>query len=246
MHQTQFFLIDPRHQDFMLSPGQPLPTNRAQAEWLLFTPLLVGALLALFAAASDYFNRFLLTLDGLEVPGRVEERWIEYGEDSPDEYHLRFSYVVADHRYEREAEVGEQDYAQLEPGIALTVRYRADDPANGLIDVQSDKRLVLLLGGFLLLAGGGGALSWRDDRRKERALVERGTMLAAALVSARMFDDEGSNMLAVRCRFVPPGANAPIEREVTLRRDDLRDAPLPPPGTPLRVLYLARDNYRLM
>ena len=46
--------------------------------------------------------------------------------------------------------------------------------------------------------------------------------------------------------FSDPKTNQTIAPKAILTRDDLRNVPLPTPGTPLYVIFLDKNNYQLL
>jgi len=147
-------------------------------------------------------------------------------------YHVRYEYVVDGEIYRRDESISGGFYRQLLREGALPVRYLTSNPAiSGLIGETTDAAraiVPLALCGSAVFVGIG-ALGTGLIRGRQ---LGRGELLRGELLSARL----ERHRLYIRYRFTSPSGKV-IEKVKMAPRSDLGGIPLPPPGTPIRILY---------
>jgi hypothetical protein len=86
---------------------------------------------------------------------------------------------------------------------------------------------------------------WRGLR-----LHRAGTIVIGALTAAKsqIWQGDGGSSLVLMVRYAcaDPVSGAAVEGQTSAARDDLRDAVLPTPGTPVAVLYLDDRTHRML
>jgi hypothetical protein len=180
-------------------------------------------------------------------PGPGGGRRIESDEGAT--YYITYRFVADDRGYTVEEVVGKATYYSLEEGQSLTVRYARRAPAIATIQPGRIGGLLALTGFCLVWNGFVFPISWLSAREvhKRRKLARRGQRIAGEVVHCSGgWDSDGDFVLEVRFGFHSPQTGAWIEGKGSQMRKDLDGEPLPPPGTPVHVLYLDDKTYLIL
>jgi len=242
-----FFLLDPDNEPFATGASRKLPAS-GQGCILLFLSIFVLA--GLFIAA-DVIRRWvhvaILSTDYAETQGQVLGREIK--DDDGATFYVTYRFVADDQVHTIRENVEKAVYYSAEEGQELTVRYSPADPS---IATMAPGRVggLLAITGFCVLWDGTvfviSALVLREvlERRK---LARHGQRLVGEILrSSGHRDSDGDFMLSLGYGFRSPLTGTRMEGTNSQVRKDLEDGPLPPPGTPVHVLYLDDDVHMVL
>ncbi len=242
-----FFLLDPDNERFATGASRRLPAG-SQGCALLFLSIFV--LVGLFMAA-DITRRWvhvaILSTDYAEAEGQVLGREIE--DDDGATYYVTYRFVANDRVHTIRENVEKGVFHSMEEGQSAIVRYAPRDPRIATIAPGR-------VGGLLALTGFCGlwdgtvlfisALVLREVLQR-RKLARRGQRLVGEIlrISGRR-DSDGDFVLILGYGFRSPLTAAQLEGSNSQVRKDLADGPLPPPGTPVHVLYLDDERHMVL
>lgn len=165
-------------------------------------------------------------------------------------YYVEYEYFANDTRYERRQQIQSALYSRLNFGDNVDVVYDKTTPWESFLtgrwrDSSEQTGAIgfsVLMGGFCTIAG----IICLNIERLNRNYSYKGRVLPGRVLEAT--GKRGSkNAYNVTIRYeyyTPEGIRE--EKKSTNVRGDLRNGPLPPPGTPLAVLYLSPKRVRLM
>lgn len=187
---------------------------------------------------------------GTKVGGIVTDGHSVRGSRGSVSYYITYRYNVDGVSYDQQQRVGSSTYNGLYIGDEVTVRYLPDSPSvsalsgdnvdNTILAENDVMALVAIIVGGIFIA----ALLWTD--RRNRALSHRGQLLPGEIISATgRRGSKGAFNVTLHYRFRTPSGEI-SEKKSTANRPDLRKMPLPPPGTPVLVLYVHDRFLRLM
>jgi hypothetical protein len=225
--------------------------KRIGSSWIIF--LIVAIILVICAA-------IVISTSGTAGQLRqIEEAGIKAGGVVTDgrsirgrstSYYITYRYNVDGVSYDQEQRVSSSTYNGLYIGDEVTVRYLPDSPAvsalsgddldNTILAENDVMALVaIIVGGIFIVA-----LLWIDHRN--RVLSHRGQLLPGEIINATgRRGSKGAYTVTLHYRFRTPSGEI-SEKKSTANRPDLRKMPLPPPGTPVLVLYVHDKSLRLM
>jgi hypothetical protein len=247
MRASDYFLLDPDNESFAVGASQELPAG-GQGCVLLFLSIFV---LAGLFMAGDIVRRWaqvvILNISYAEVEGLVVDRWIESDEGAS--YYVTYRFVANDRVYTVEEAVVKATYHSVEEGQFLTIRYAQHDPSIATIQPGRIGGLLAITGFGLVWNGLVFSFSWLllGEILKRRKLTQRGQRIAGEIVGCfGDRDSDGDFVLEVRFGFRSPQTGTWIESKDSQTRKDLEGRPLPPPGTPVHMLYLDDKTYLML
>jgi hypothetical protein len=244
---SDFFLLDPENEAFATGANSTLPAEGQGCLLLFLSIFVVAGLLITYDIVRRWAHVVILNVSYTETQGQVVERWIESDEGST--YYVMYRFVANDHAYTVEEAVAEATYHSVEEEQSLTVRYARSDPSIATIQPGRIGGLLALTGFCLVWDGLVFSFSWLLVREilKRRKLARRGQRITGEIVrSSSDRDSDGDFTLEVRFGFHSPHTGAWIEGKDSQTRKDLEGKPLPPPGTPIHVLYLNDKTYLML
>jgi hypothetical protein len=166
-------------------------------------------------------------------------------------YYLTFRYsasIAGDPRsFTVEENVGRDLYVRLPIGAATQARYLVAQPAVASIAWTPSLPLGYPLGSFvafavIVLGATGVAWKWQDLRLLSRS----GCLLQGRLLSCRgQRGSKGTYTVTVRYRFETPDGRT-LDREASQVRNDMKQVMLPPPGTPVLVVYVSDKLHQVL
>jgi hypothetical protein len=145
--------------------------------------------------------------------------------------------------------VSQETYDNTFIGTRVTVGYLPDDPTQATLagrwrdDTERNTMLILGLsvGGVAIAIALG--LAYTD--LKNRRLSAHGHFIPAQLEEARTMRTRNGLDLHIKYSFLTPEGER-LTKKASNIRNDLKNMPLPVPGTRMVVLYVDRRNFRLM
>lgn len=165
-------------------------------------------------------------------------------------YYVEYRYFVNDQRYERRQQVTPSRYADVFVGSSVDIVYDKSTPWDSFLtgrwydetERNGSIMFALLLGGTGIVVG----LICLEIERRNRKYSQRGHVLEGRVLEATgKRGSKNAYNVTIRYTFQTPDGET-LEKKATNVRGDLRNGPLPPPGTPLAVLYLSPKRVRLM
>jgi hypothetical protein len=244
MQTREFFLLDPDHEQFAVGASHKLPVDRQGCILFFLGIFVLAGLLIAGKVARQWVHFVILSTSYAETQGQVLDREIE--SDDGATYYVTYRFVVDDRAHTVEESVSKTTYRAVREGQSLTVRYARHDPAIATVEPGRLGDVLLMTGFCLVWNGFILVVAWVLVREilKRRKLDRGGRRIVGQVVrcSGRR-DSDGDFVLDLRFGFRSPQTGAWIEGKDSHIRRDLEDKPLPPPGTPLHVLYLDDKTY---
>jgi len=251
----------PRHkgrawrQPFLLNPSNaPLieqeRARRARRKKTARWTFRLGALLLLLMAVlwgvlvPEWVRWFAFERDGVTVAASITE----IVEDD-DRYTVRYRYPVGEQEYAGEQQLTESAYKALADDETVFATYLPEDPADVRLDAESPQDrfrnwLTAVVAG-LTLAALLMLLSAVLRRRRALRIVPPAVLTGQVIACEGALDDEGDFKVKVRFRFRTPQGQT-LTGQARQIRNDLRDRPLPPGGSPVAIYYRHEQSYRLL
>jgi hypothetical protein len=162
---------------------------------------------------------------------------------------VSYRFVADDRIYTEEEPVRKELYHSLDEGQSLLVRYARGDPAVSTVEPGRVGGLLAITAFCLVWDGVVFTFSWYLVReiRKRRRLARRGRQIAGEVLGCDPDrDSDGDLWLTVRFGFHSPQTGRWIEGKGSHTRKDLEGKPLPPQGTPVKVLYLDDKTFMML
>ncbi|MBN1658546.1 MAG: hypothetical protein JXA93_09110 [Anaerolineae bacterium] len=210
-------------------------------------PFLLAGILVTALLVKEVREFILLTTNHVETEATFVDR---REDDSGDgtQYYVTFSFVVGDRVYTVEHEVRRIVYETVDDS-PFTARYARSDPAVASIEAPSAGRALGLAAFILAWDTAVLAIAGRAACRlyTRRLVAREGVWLQGEVVHAdAQVDGDGDLVLELVTRFRSIDTGAWIEVHDKEVRNDLKSETLPPPGTPVHVLYRDDRNYLVL
>ncbi|NJL93660.1 MAG: DUF3592 domain-containing protein [Anaerolineae bacterium] len=267
------FLIDPENASVLYgSRTRPKPSGNRAMLFLGLVVFIVGLLGTLLAVVS-WRNIAELSRTGLEVQAEVIDSRISTSTDSDGNTstttYLTYRFRAQDEQfYNREQSVERTTYNSHPIGSSITVEYAASNPDNSSVVGERNQAVTawastgfalvgVIAGLFILLRTA--TKADREDARHRHGKLISATITQSDAQLREVYDDDDSDDYGVRRQrrqprytfweisvsyeLTSPQSGKTLRRSTTQRRDDLRGKLPPPPGTPLRVLYVNDRNF---
>jgi hypothetical protein len=243
---------------FLIEPDSPSllhdPDTRARSVFRgrLFLGFLVVLeclfLLPMAWAVSEWFTRFRLHQSGVDVVGRVTALEEDNGSEGEVYYTVHYEIEVDGKRLPglaREASVTGSYFEKLKVGSAVPVRYLPESGVSRLVEDHEKLGMsIVVFLGFLVAAAIFLALFFVSARKVR--LLRDGQILDGELLACRgELDSEKDYQLRATYKFVTPEGRS-LEGKAEAERNDWKDRSLPASGTPVAVLYLNDDHFRML
>lgn len=241
------FLLDPDNELFAIGASPKLPVGGRGCILLFMSIFVLAGLLIAGDLARRWVHVVMLSTGYAETRGQVVSRRIESDEGAT--YYVTYHFVAGDQAYTVEEVVEKTTYHSVEEGQSLTVRYARHSPTIATIEPGRIGGLLALTGFCLVWNGIVLTISWLLVRevRKRRRLARNGQWLSGEIARCTShLDSDGDFVLDVTFRFRSPQTGMWIEAKDSQLRKDLKGEPLPPPGTPVHVLYLDDKRYMML
>jgi len=246
------FLLDPANARIVARETKR--ASRKKRRRVLLT-LAAGLLLPVMAVLwglvlPGWFRWYRLHEEGVSTGGQIAGLRVRSG----DRYYAAYRFEVGQGssaaRYTGEQRVTAAAYVRLAEGASVTVTYWPDDPhVSRLDDPNPDdqrREWLTLAATALSLLVVALALLGLDQRSHSRRVQRGGRVLRGQVIeSSGRVDEDGDFKIRLRYRFRASGGQV-IDGQTSQIRNDLKDAPLPPPGAPVAVYYRHDGVYRLL
>jgi hypothetical protein len=239
------FLTHPRNAPFIYgaSTRPAMLSGVTPGQLLILLLVIVCAVGVGSIALRDLAREIIFSRGNTPTTGAVIDRDISRGRRSTSYY---VTYAYYDGRTIRE-QVSRSTYERLSPGARVQVRYATANPS--IAHIEGNNGMTWPVVGTLLslaFVGGGvfGLMRSIASLGNDRRLRQSGRQLAGTLIRAKTHKgSKGAISLEARYSFRSPASGKQIEAKITRPRKDLKDAPLPAPGTPVAVLYVDDECY---
>ncbi len=247
---AEIFLIKPPHRDFVLGKSKKL--NRSGAFGIgcisLFISIfvLLGVVFLAFTVR-ETIEWYTISQRGVVSNAQYIHRRISKSDDS-DTHYVSFQYTHNESEYSREQQVDQAIYNRAEIGATVQIEYVPTNPQMAIIVGTNSFPLVPML--FVLVWNGTVYLViflvLRHYRR--RVFLERnGKMIAGEILEATITADiDGDLTVSVEYVFSVPDSDKRLSKTERATRNDLRKQKLPPPGTPVVILYYNERKFMLL
>ena len=257
---VDYFLASERNRAYANHHAERLPP-RQRWLWGLTVLIMLLVIVLIYSAAATINKYNFLKQSGSSTTANVighNIRVIHSKNGTTTTYSITYQFYASAgngdrYQYTASQDVYSDTYFHLMLGASVEVLYSSGDPTNNMIandssDYDTAVRTMVFsiateLAGFILLF-----IFWRRMRNWQR-LGRDGVLLTGVLQSAsgRWVSGKGAHYeLKIAYTFADPQTQESYSKNVTLSRNDLRNAPLPTPGTPLYVIFLGKNNYQLL
>lgn len=233
---------EPRNRAFV-EGTRPRIHGTTLVQWgltLIFTVLFA---VPFYAQLRETWNEQALRADGRSTTGRI------IGLATSGEHHfVTFRYNVNGRTYEAQNEVVSTGYRNLRTGTDVRVLYVADSSDVARLAesyrapaVTTENRWwVFGFGAIIFFL----AAFWKEFQSYRYSRLGK-------LCSGELISVEGRKVVRIgfvvtfRYKFQSPEGKT-VSGEFEMRREDLRDAPLPAAGSPVKVLYIDDKQHRML
>lgn len=239
-----FFLIAPHHANFVQDESASLrePILVGWRRWMFFIILLAIGITAI---------SFLSQPTRYEREAVITDKAIE-GDDLDPLYRLSYTYI--DHRgeyHEVSQLVASLFYDGLAVGSQVTVAYLEGQSHRAQLSGRYSADIYTINSDFIWYLALALVVLWiilfwiRFPARKNTQLRHDGMLLKGVMTNIYPVKAFRRYDVVVEYTFAVPNGNV-IEARATQTRNDLEQTTLPKPNTPILVLYVNDQLYRLM
>ena len=245
--KNDLFLLNPANAAYLSGKWQRPARTPAGCMPLLVLPFLALGLVLSVMLVRENTTQQAVRRDGLPTTGTYIDKDINRNTEG-DTYSLTYEYVVDGQTYRRTYSVGKRRYDRTEVGSTVEILYLPDDL--GTSRLVFGNKPILWMALFLTIWNAivlfillwMGLRIWANIRLNRGGLITDGELQEIV----GQTDGEGNYTITVKFTFLEPDKGDRINDETWQIRDDLKDQPLPPPGTRLAILYLSPQNYRAL
>jgi hypothetical protein len=267
MGAAEPFVLNPDNRPLL---GEGAPTTALAEErdglrdgsFLLFIGSVMFVLfliIMLIAAIFSWWDLAALYRSSVQIEATVTGRHIDEGSEHAH-YYVSYTYeYVRAHgepqTYARSERVDHATYASATEGAPITVAHTPTDPERASLDLSLappwwDLAHVVIvplgMGALPALLGVGLHVLARRRLHIVRRLREQSSKAAGEVVECKDTATDENYYIKLTYRFQSPQSGKTIQQAHRLLRDDLRQAALPPPGTPVVVLYRDDKTYWIL
>ncbi len=239
-----FFLIAPHHTDFVRDENASLhePILFGWRRWLFVFVLMaiVVTVISFLSQPTRYEQRAVITAKAIE------------GDEFAPQYRLTYAYI--DHRGDRH-EVSQlvegMLYDELGIGSQVTVAYLEGQSHRAQLSGRYSDDVYTLNSDFIWFLALALVVLWILlfwiilPTRKSARLRREGMLLKGVMTNIYPVKTFRRYDVVVEYTFAVPNGNT-IESRAIQKRNDLEQTTLPKPSTPVLVLYVNDQLYRLM
>jgi hypothetical protein len=247
------FLINPENQAFVEGKAdRPRETTPKALNYMLFTSVLIAVFALLLGGIP-----LLAELDPLFNWEKTDAKIERIEKTGENRYAMDYTLLDNGHRGGVEFSPGtldNTDWDELEAGDTVELRYNPDDPdeirlpgeilgdvADNLIYLGLCFPLPLIFAGYLTFI-------LTREHKQARLLADKGQVVEGQLTSFEVLAETDTRYrVTLDYEFTSPETDKTLAGNVApTNRPELKDAPRPEPGTPVAVLYLDDEHYRLL
>jgi hypothetical protein len=251
MSATEPFLLDLAHRPFLAGESsRSKALRRARLGLLLVAAVLALCLFLTGWAGMEWLRWLVLRFDHRIVPGQVVSCRKDSKTDGEPHYFVTYRFEAATPTgpvtFQRQQAVSKSTYLRLHPGQMASVCHSTQFPSISSIADDTYRRDGISVGALMWLPITL-FMGWQIRRcRREIRLGREGRLLEGRVTRCTGATDADSDFVVeLHYRFTAPGGRVIRDRD-TACRDDLKDSPLPEPGTPVAVLHLDEKNYKVL
>jgi hypothetical protein len=164
-------------------------------------------------------------------------------------YYVSFQFSDDINNYSLERRVSKDIYDTAEKGVNIPIVYVPLHPEwTKIVGNESPPSLLSVLGSLiwigiiLLVIVFAIRAYWRDRFLARNGIRVEGVILASSYST----DSEGGLTLRLEYAFEMPDSHKFLTKTECATRNDLQGKPLPPPGTPVLILYYNERQYMLL
>jgi hypothetical protein len=242
------FVLDPANNEYLNGTGTRTKSKTSYFSFATIVLVLIAVLFGFFAV------RDFVTLGQIEqfgTPTQAEVTNLErVSRRNPNgtSHYVTYRFTdAAGQEHSKMLEIDSNLYLTLKIGSQVEVLYLPNDPSVSRIrsaskDFLNGEIFATVL--FVLLAVMSFAVS-RSERRTEQQLADTGQLFEAYIIETAGTKQKGGHQVNVAyvCRL-PDGAV--VWGDESAIREDLKQQPRPPAGTPVILEYANAKNYRLL
>jgi len=240
------FLFKPADLDFVEGRTHTLPPD-----WNVFisvATLVIVALVIALVTLPPVLLLMNLNQNGVNTQAVVSGESQTSGKSTT--YYVYFSYSVNGQSYNTRQSVQYGTYLNLGQGSPVAIRYLPDDPTQARLSGASADESTITLD-FIILAVGVLtvviSLYWLNiHMQRTRRLVAGGQLIDGEVVEAHVSRSKSSYSLKLTYGFTSPASGQALTRSESAGRNDLRNNTAPAPNTPVKVLFLDDNTYRVL
>ncbi len=246
------FFLYPENYDFVAGKtrnlaGQP-SYYRTVFPWLIVMLVFCGGI----SMTRRWINWYQLQSAGVDTMATIVDRRYTENDDSK-KYYITYQFEVvqagSSELYTHEEQVDEDVYQDLSEGTRVLVRYIAENPRIATIKDNSIWSLIiqtLILLTMILFALVSGHGVWKRSR-EIYYLQRHGRLIEGELIECKSERDSDNDLvITLRYHFLSPTSGQEIVNKSSTVRNDLTESTLPPPGTPVAILYADDQHYRVL
>lgn len=216
----------------------------SMARW--FAIFLCLFLIGAFVVAWLVFEEGLLGRSDLERDGVEVEALVTQKQPTGDSFVLRYAFTIEGERFESSSSVNRSYFERTQNGDRIPIRYLPSNPSqNELVEggtaTDFNPFILSLLCGIPLVV-----LVVAEYNRSR--LYRQGQVIVGEILRAdRSVDTEIDEYnLRLAYQFQAPGLKNPIRGRTSISRYDTDFELIPPPNTPIAVLYLNPNRYEIL
>jgi len=255
------FFLHAEHEDFVKGRSKTLhghKSNRVKLTiGMIFLAVGLSTMIGVLAIfLPDTLPAYELAETTTSTTGTITGTFIDLNPATGAEsYVLTYEYTVADITYQTETIVETDIYDQYDMGDTVEVFYVPSTPDKNRITEadtswESDVQIIglgLLVGAVVEIIGLGFLYSIFAGNDKTTQLEKKGRVVKGEIISADSnTTPQGEQWLTIQYQFVAPDTQQEIIHTTRQKAPGLRNNILPNQGTPVRVVYVSRQNFRLL
>jgi hypothetical protein len=219
------------------------------------TMLLIAAIFFLLAALAIYlFGGAVLRTDEAERSGTVTKAmivdgYVSKGSKGSTSYYIDYEFKLNGQVYRKHILIGSTLYNRVLIGDTVTIKYLPSDPKVSVLsgddqdDTDRNENIGIMVISVPICLIIGAYCLWVDGKNRR---ISRGQLLPGQILRAEgKRGSKGSYTVSIDFGFTNPYGQQLIKKQ-SKNRPDLRNTPLPAVGTPVAVLYVDDNFFRLM
>lgn len=251
MQATSVFLAEPSNAKLLT--GEKKRIGNSFVMFLIALIFIVAAVVAGYFLYTRYSQHQALLTEGKQTRGIVTDGFEETSRNfyviESKRYRIEYRYTIAGQTYTGGQDIDGALYEELFLQSPVTIVFLPSNPGvselgGEFADDTEYRNALLILGSLTLVAllAAAGFL-FRDVRN--RRLSSQGQILNGTLLSAAGQYYRRTLNVTFRYEFRSP-LGTTITGSRTVKRNDLKKAPVPVSGTPIKVLYVNDKLHRIL
>lgn len=248
VNPKNYFLLQPANANFLSGKSRSISQELGMGCGLLFmVPFMLVGIFVLGMAFNDFQHYNTLSERGAVGQGEVTDKHISEGDDS-DSYYIAYRFSHETTAYTAEDDVDKRFYENVEQGQTVEVLYDPRNPTLSALQGYNENPSGILIFGIVwnaIVFPAGFLVVWQSMRSKQ--LARRGTVINGQLITIKgAKDSDDDYILSIEYSFHAPDTQKLHIERAKGKRNDLKEAKLPQPGTPVAVIYQNPGNFRML